>query len=487
MHPVGPVSETIDRRRDTRLRDAPLRGRHRWGAALSIALFGTIALPAGATDLLDAWRAAQQHDLDHAAARAGQQAAAARRGQAAALWRPTVVLTGTAGVAGSDTAVSGAQFSAPGLGTSSGVGFDTSVNRGTLGRWGVQASLPLYSRERDAQGRQLEISAGLADLEWEDAQQTLMLVTTQRYFDVVLAHETLRVLRRQQEAVGKALAETQDRFRLGNVPVTDTHEAATRFDAITAQVLASETDLQLKQVALADATGLPADTAQLLLPAAANSPADVGALAPWLADAGARNPRLRMQIAAVEVARQEAAKSSGSFAPSVDLVAQIGRERLSGHGDYGSASNAAGNRMIGVQLSLPLYTGGLRDARQQEAQRAIDKAQAQADRGRQQAAQQARAAWLGLSVGAGRVQALAQALASSRSRLDATRLGRQVGDRTTLELLNAENDAANAELTLLSARIELLMNRLRLAAVAGRLDEASLQSVNASLQAPGGR
>lgn len=465
----------------------PSRWRHRWGAALSIVLLGAATLPAGATDLLDAWRAAQQHDLDHAAARAGQQSAAARRGQAAALWRPTVVLSGTAGLAGSDTAVSGAQFSAPGLGTSSGVGFNTSVNRGTLGRWGVQASLPLYSRERDAQGRQLELSAELADLDWEDSQQALMLVTTQRYFDVVLAQETLRVLRRQQEAVGKALTETQDRFRLGNVPITDTHEAATRSEAITAQVLASETDLQLKQVVFADATGLPADPAQLLLPAAGNTPVDAGALAAWLADAEARNPRLRMQVAAVEVARQEAAKSSGKFAPSVDLVAQVGRERLSGHGDYGSASNSAGNRMIGLQLSVPVYTGGLRDARQQEAQRAIDKAQAQADRGRQQAAQQTRAAWLGLTVGAGRVQALAQALASSRSRLDATRLGRQVGDRTTLELLNAENDAANAEVTLLSARIELLINRLRLAAAAGRLDEASLQSVNASLQAPGGR
>ena len=92
-----------------------------------------------------------------------------------------------------------------------------------------------------------------------------------------------------------------------------------------------------------------------------------------------------------------------------------------------------------------------------------------------------------MTAGAGRINALSQALASSGSRLDATRLGRQVGDRTTLDLLNAENDAASAELTLLQARIELLMNRLRLAALAGRLDERWLQSVNASLQAPGGR
>ena len=71
---------------------------------------------------------------------------------------------------------------------------------------------------------------------------------------------------------------------------------------------------------------------------------------------------------------------------------------------------------------------------------------------------------------------------AAASRRDATRLGRQVGDRTTLDLLNAENDSASAELALMQARVEFLMSRLRLAAAEGRLDEAWLQSVNASLQ-----
>ena len=84
-------------------------------------------------------------------------------------------------------------------------------------------------------------------------------------------------------------------------------------------------------------------------------------------------------------------------------------------------------------------------------------------------------------------EALAQAVTASRARLDATRLGRQVGDRTTLDLLNAENDVAGSELALLQARVGVLMDRLKLAALAGRLDEARLQSVSDSLQAPGAR
>lgn len=455
---------------------------HCVGLCLAAATLAGVAAPAAATDLIDAWRAAQQHDLDFAVSRAAQQSGEARRGQAGALWRPNVLLSGTAGVAGSDTAVNGAQFSAPGFGTSEGVAFNTSVNRGTLGRWALSASLPLISRERDAQGKQLVLSADVADLEWQEAQQTLMLTTAQRYFDVVLAADALRVLRQQQVAVNSALTETQDRFRLGDVPVTDTHEAAARAEAITAQGLALETDLQLKQAVFTDATGLQPNRVQWMAPGADSTPASTQALEFWVSESGSRNFMLRMQLAAVEVATQEAAKSCGALSPSLDLVAQVGRERLSGSGDYGHASNSSGNRMIGLQLSVPLYTGGMRGAREQEALRGIDKARAQAARTRQQVVQQTRTAWLGLTVGVGRIAALSQALLSTRSRLDATRLGRQVGDRTTLDLLNAENDAASAELTLLQARVEFLMNRLRLAAVAGRLDEAWLQSVNATLQ-----
>ena len=119
---------------------------HCAGLCLAASALAEMVAPAAATDLIDAWRAAQKHDLDFAVSRAAQQSVAARRGQAGALWRPTVMLSGTAGVAGSDTAVNGAQFSTPGLGTSEGVAFNTSVNRGPLGRWALSASLPLISR-----------------------------------------------------------------------------------------------------------------------------------------------------------------------------------------------------------------------------------------------------------------------------------------------------------------------------------------------------
>ncbi|MCX7258415.1 MAG: TolC family protein, partial [Polaromonas sp.] len=194
------------------------------------------------------------------------------------------------------------------------------------------------------------------------------------------------------------------------------------------------------------------------------------------------NPQLRLQKVNAESARQEVKKHSAIAAPTLDLVAQAGRERLSGSGDFGAASNTSRQQMIGLQLNLPLYTGGMRSAKLEEALRLQDKADAEIAQSQQQIAQQTRAAWLGLQTGAARLSALEQATAASQSRLGATRLGRQVGDRTTLDLLNAENDASSADLALLQARIEVLQNRLRLQALAGQLGEAQLQSVSALLK-----
>jgi outer membrane protein len=389
------------------------------------------------------------------------------------------------GIASNDTETRGAQFSAPGFGQSGGVGFSTSVNKGSSGRWAIAATQPLYNPERRAQQRQLNLSADAADVAWQAAGQSLMLRTAERYFDVAVAEETVRVLRVQLDAVQAAATEAQDRFKLGSTPVTDTHEARARLAGVRAQVLAADSDLQIKRSLLADSTGLPVAVLSARLPARPNpavtSSSVTKPLAVWLEEAQNGNPAIRGQLLAVEVARQEASKYSRGSSATVDLVAQAGRDRLSGEGDFGSASNTGSNRVIGIQLTLPLFTGGYRDARAEEALRLADKATAEVERTRQQVSQQVRAAWLGLSVGVQRVQSLDEALVAGAARRDATQLGREVGQRTTLDVLNAENDIAAAQLAVTQGRVSLLLDRLRLAALVGQLDESTLRSVNGEL------
>ena len=442
------------------------------------------AAQAQAVDLLDAWRAAQGADMQYAAARAARLAGETRREQGASFWRPALQLSGSVGVANGETSISGARFSAPGFGTVTGANFDTSVNGGTATSWALRAQQPLYSRERDVHKRQLELSADVAELDWRAAEQALVLRVAERYFDVALAAEALRVLQRQQQAVERSLTEARDRFKLGDAPITDTHEAAARAQSVRAEVLAAQTQLTLKQAALNDITGWTGTPVQSLAAGDSRWLQELPGLEHWLAAALGGNLQLRMQAAGIDVARQEVAKYSAAAAPTLDLVASVGQDRLSGSGDFGNAVNSAGNASIGIQLNVPLYTGGWRSARQDESLRLAEKAVADREHPAQQVAQQTRAAWLGLTVGASRAAALNEALVASRSRLEATRTGRQVGERTTLELLNAENDAALAELALQQARVALLLDRLRLAALAGQLDEAQLRAVNAGLTSP---
>ncbi|MBS1189811.1 MAG: type secretion outer membrane protein, TolC family [Rhodocyclaceae bacterium] len=449
---------------------------------ISAAALALYAAAAGATDLLQVWEAARRHDPQGAIADAARAAGSTRRDQASALWRPTVGLAATAGRANAESRMEGAQFSAPGFPPSSGVSFGTSIDGGTLTRWTVGVKQPLYNAERLAQRRQLNLAADAAEVEWQAAQQDWMLQIVQHYSDVLVAERRLALLDRQREAVERAYREAKERYRVGDAPVTDTHEAAARAQALQAQALTAANDLELARIALSDSTGLPPGQLQLQPPAGNFKASPPEPLAQLLAHAAQNNPLLRQMQSQLDAALAEADKHHVAASPTVDLVAQASRESLSGSGDFGQASNTQTQQMVGIALNVPLYTGGWRSAKHEESLRLVDKARAELERARLQVGQQTRSAWLALQSGESRLGALEQMLTASRARLDATRLGRKVGDRTTLDLLNAENDAAAAELGLLQARIDVLINRLRLDAATGRLGQESLQAANASLQ-----
>ncbi|WP_310387393.1 TolC family protein [Roseateles sp.] len=453
-----------------------------WLATLAFGL-GT-ATAAQAAELMEVWQNAQTSDREYAVARASHAAAQTQREQAKSLWRPSVGLSASAGLATAAQSMHGAQFSAPGLGQQTGVDFNTSVKQGTAGNVALQASQPLYNPERSAQAQQLNLAADRADLELLAAQQGLGLRMAERYFDLALAQQQLRLVEQQQLAVAAAHEEAVARFQNGSSPVTDSHETAARLAGIRAQGLAARSEVQLKQRRLADSSGLPQQGLEARLPLRqlASTEAELLALEPLLAQALQSNPGLRMRLLGVELARLDASKHKLSASPRLELVAQVMRDRLSGSGDFGSASNSANRQMLGLQFSMPLYSGGYREAKEVEALRLLERAQLESELSREQVEQQVRASWLGLQVGAERVSALQESLKASEARLAATRLGREVGHRTTQELLNAGNDSLAAAVGLAQAHVALLMDRLRLAALSGNLDEAAMAGINAALR-----
>lgn len=444
------------------------------GAALLLAWAGL----ASAGNLPAAWQAARQHDPDMAVAQAARMTGDARRQQARALWNPTVGASASAGLMGADNRMGGASFSAPGFGQVDGAAFRSAVDAGAGYRWSVGARLPLYSPERTAQSRQLELAGDAGDLQWAAIEQQLMLKTAERYHAVALAAAHLQLLKQQQVSVDKALVEAQDRFKLGDQPITDTHEARARAEALRAQVLAAEVDLQTARRALADSTGWSDAQLDDIAPPETAPATVANDLDTWLARARTQNPQLRQLTLAVANAQQELAKAERGAGTTVDLVAQAGRDHLSGHGPgtgtLGSSAMSGTQYMAGVQINLPLYTGGQRAARALELAGQLQQAQAELVRADQQVAQQTRALWLRLQAAQARGAALQAAREASQARLDATRLGRQVGHRTTLELLNAESEASAAELVLTQWRSAVALDRLRLHQVAGVLEDTHL-------------
>ena len=442
--------------------------------AVAAAVAVCLTSSASALDIVDVWRAASQHDSGIQAARAANDAGRTRRQQADALWRPSVALEGGAGWGGAESTMRGAQFSLPGSFPQKGVTFNTSVASGTSTKVMLGVRQPLFSAERSAQQAQLQIAANAAETEWGDAQQMLMLQSAEHYFSVALVHQRLALLLRQQQAVDKALVEAKDRFKLGDRPVIDVHEAQARADALRAQRSGLETELELSRVMLKDFSGLSPEPTSFSLPVRFPSPSEVSELDVWLSKAASGNAMLKLADAHWQNAQQESAKTHGMLLPSVDLVAMAGRERLSGQGDFGDAGTTMNHQAIGVQLTVPLYTGGMQSARHAETLALAEKARADKDRVGLSVQQQVKTAWMNLKAGSSQVEALQSALQASRARLDATQVGREAGDRTMLDQLNAENDAAAAELALSQARVNLFLARLRLALLAGELDDRLL-------------
>ena len=433
-----------------------------------------------ALDLLQTWEQARQHDPQMQVVQATRSSVQAYEAQAKALWRPVLMGSASVGAMSADTSTQGAQFAVGGQPAMPG-SFATSASAATSTRWSLQAKQALYSPERQAQQAQLQKAASVAELRADWAQQQFMQLTAQRYFNLLVAERQQQVLKNQYAAVSRSLTEVKDRFALGDLPVTDTHEATARATGLQAQLLAAESDVQMARSVLAESTRLSVDALKLHVPKTEWTPTAIPTLAQVQEHVRQANTGVLLQKAQWDVALQELKKHERSGGITLDFVASAGRDRLSGEGDFGPSSNTQSQQMLGLSLNVPLYTGGWRSGKLQEAVSAADKASAEYDLALQQAQQQARSVWLALQTGPARLAAMKASWQASAARLDATRLGRQVGDRTTLELLQAENDAAQAELAWLRAQADLLLTQLQLDALTGAMSVQSLQALNAHL------
>jgi outer membrane protein len=310
------------------------------------------------------------------------------------------------------------------------------------------------------------------------ARQELLIHTAQAYFDVLFAQDALNTLKEQRAADLQQLEQATRSFDLGSASITDVRDAKAHYDLLTAQEISANNDVasktqSLRQIINSD----PGPLAPLRAGVVLSSPVP-DTLGPWERAAEATNSSVLAATAAVEAAQLEARRARAAHLPTVDLVAT--------HGLSTSATNiTVGTNLhadtIGIQLSVPIYSGGGTSAKVRENVALLGKANADLDDARRTSVLSAQQAYLGATSGLAQVKALVEAVASAQIALDSNKRGVAVGARINIDVLNAQQALAVTERDLAKSRYETLMSLLRLKASAGSLGAVDIDEVNALL------
>lgn len=424
---------------------------------LSLALIGIgLTHLALAADLSDIYHQAQSNDAGYASARAAYRAGVEKLPQGRAGLLPQANLN--ANVLHNDT-------------QSSLFGDMNYTSRGV----GVTLTQPIYRKQNWEQYEQAKQQVSVAEAQLASAAQDLILRTAQAYFDVLQSQDNINFVRAQKAAIGEQLAQAKRNFEVGTATITDSNEAQARSDLASAQEIAALNDLQIKQRALQRIIGkLPPKLAVLgdKLQLAPPNPANMDE---WIARAEQGSLALKAQRAGYEIARREVERNRAGHYPTLDAVASYSDNRNQNFGGFQVNTKSA---VIGVELNLPLYQGGLVGSRVREAVANQDKAREDLEDARRQVDLNTSQAYLGVTSGEAQVKALEQALLSSQTSLDSTQLGLEVGVRTTVDVLNAQQQLYSAKRDLAAARYNYILSNLRLKAAAGTLSETDLGEVD---------
>ena len=420
-----------------------------------------------AADLLEVYREAVVRDAQYASAKAAYSAAQEKLPQGRAGLLPSVSLSANSTYNDRDFQSRGAP------GTPSAQFNSNAVS--------VTATQPLYRKQNFVVYEQSKLQVAQAETQFRSAGQDLILRVAQAYFDVLLAENNVQLAAAQKAAIAEQLAQAKRNFEVGTATITDTHEAQARFDLLAAQEIAAINDLEIRRRALEQITGRPTATLKPVGEKLGLKLPEPNAMDSWVEAASANSPQVAVQQTALDIAAQEVERNRGGHYPTIDLVATYS-DTGQGAGTFGGSGFDVTTKSLGLQLALPLYQGGGQQSRVREALANQDKAREDLENTRRSVALVTRQAFLGVTSGIAQVKALEQALTSTQSQVDSTKLGQEVGVRTGVDVLNAQQQLYSARRDLYSARYNYLLSHLRLKAAAGTLAEEDLKAVNDTLR-----
>jgi outer membrane protein len=427
----------------------------------------TVSAQAKSQSLLDIYHQALAHDPTLASALSSNKAAQEIIEQGKALYRPTVNFNADA-----STTQSHIRY----LGSNVPSGSSNFENY----KAAIEARQPIYRKQNLVEMDQSKTQVSLADKQYHLSQQDLILRTTQAYFDVLIAQDKIDLIIAQKAAILSQLEQAKATFEVGTATITDVNEAQARYDLILAQEIAAVNEFEIAKRSVEAITGeLPAKLATVKADIQVNQLPQ--SMQDWQQVGLQNNLNIQIQQDALKLAEQDVERANAGHLPTLDAFANLTDSYSNGSPSVFSSGNDLRSATIGLQLQIPLYAGGAITSKARQAVLNKQKAQDDIDIARRKVDLETQRAYFNLSSSIAQVKALDQALISSQSQLDSTKLGYEVGVRTSVDVLNAQQQLFSAKRDLLQARYSYLVNIIRLKVASGLVSEPDLQDINQQL------
>lgn len=431
--------------------------------AVASAALLSISAPSKASDLLSAYHAAMNEDPDFqaakAAAKSGQELVPMARSQLL----PTVGVTAGYFKNQLDTKTELTRR------------FDEYPSKSAS----VLLRQPIFKPQAFAGLRQAAAQSRGAQAVFHKAENDLAMRVANAYFLVTLSDEQLASFVSQQAYAAAQLRAAQAAMRAGQGTRTDVDDTQARYDLISARVLSAQEQVQEARNALRALINEDVTEVRSINPEKLQlQPVGPQDLPDWIDNAEANSPDLLVLKAQVTAARWEVRRSASALLPTADIIVQ---KSLSESDNIVNPNARYVNGQIGVQLSMPIYTGGYNTAKIRQSKSSLRELEAKYEGMRRKLALQVEREFNAVGQAILKIEALEQANRSAEQALLSNQKGVIAGTRSQLDVLDAEEKRANVRLELAKERVGYIMARMRLLSLAGQLDEEEIARVNSWL------
>lgn len=441
-------------------------------AALALSLCSTFAGMAQAEDLLEIFNLAAENDPEIRQARAQYNAQHTLVDQGRSFLLPTVNATGrssrdTTGIDGDLPAGTGGLFRLPQHSFAD--GFNTKG-------YSLSVRQSLFNAEAWYAFQSARKTDEVAALTLARAEQQLIVRVATAYFDVLRSQANLTSFEAEEAAALQVLEQTQQRFDVGLIPITDVYDSQANADLASVNRLVEENNYNQRLEVLEAITGRPFESVSMLLeefPIAAHE----APMEEWEQIALQTNPTVRSAELDFEARKDDARSARSRLLPTVDVAINYNWNQ-SGNPLSFTPNLASESSQVTLNVTMPLYAGGLNSSRLRQAYFTRDASEEALLKAKRDNTLATRNAWRSVETDVRAVQARARAIVSAQSALEATQVGAEVGTRNVVDVVLSQRLLFQAQRDYANARFNYVVDTLTLKQAAGTLSPQDVIDLN---------